>query len=209
MKFTEDVVRAITNTPGKTDQVFFDDELPGFGLRVRAGGAKSWMIQYAIGRRTRRVVIGTTTLFKYAEARERARKLLAKVRLGGDPAAEKKKAFNVGLEERVVRKALTFLQQNIEPECYLYRHYHPSGELLYVGVSLEPLRRQDSHLKKATWRDMICRILNEPFRTREEALAAEETAIRTEFPKFNFTHNTRRHPFQELARRRTPKSEIE
>ena len=153
MKFTEDVVRAITNTPGKTDQVFFDDELPGFGLRVRAGGAKSWMIQYAIGRRTRRVVIGTTTLFKYAEARERARKLLAKVRLGGDPAAEKKKAFNVGLEERVVRKALTFLQQNIEPECYLYRHYHPSGELLYVGVSLEPLRRpgqssQESNLAR-------------------------------------------------------------
>jgi hypothetical protein len=48
---------------------------------------------------------------------------------------------------------------------------------------------------------MICQIVIEPFQTREEALAAEEIAIRTEFPKFNSTHNKRRHPLQELAAR--------
>jgi hypothetical protein len=167
------------------------------------------MVQYRIDYRTRRVVIGKTSVFKLAEARTQARKLLAKVRLGGDPAADKKTAFDVGLEQRVLRKALAFLQRGIEPECYLYRHYHPSGGLLYVGISLEPLRRQDRHLKVATWRDMICRILIEPFETREEALAAEEVAIRAEFPKFNLTHNARRHPFQELARRGISKQETE
>jgi hypothetical protein len=48
---------------------------------------------------------------------------------------------------------------------------------------------------------MISYILIEPFETREAAVAAEEAAIRDEFPKFNTMHNTRRHPFQELARK--------
>jgi hypothetical protein len=61
-------------------------------------------------------------------------------------------------------------------------------------------------MKAATWRDMICRILIEPFATREEALRAEEEAIRSEFPKFNSTHNARRHPFQELARVTSPEA---
>ena len=100
----------------------------------------------------------------------------------------------------VVEKALGFLARNVEPACYLYRHYHPSGDLLYVGVSLQPLRRQDRHFQEADWRDMISYILIEPFETREQALAAEETAIRDEFPRFNTTHNRRRHPFQEVIR---------
>jgi hypothetical protein len=46
---------------------------------------------------------------------------------------------------------------------------------------------------------MIHRILIEPFATREEALNAEQAAIRDEFPKFNAIHNGRRHPNQELG----------
>jgi hypothetical protein len=45
---------------------------------------------------------------------------------------------------------------------------------------------------------MICHNVIEPFATREEA--AEETAIRSEFPRLNVTHNGQRHPAQELAR---------
>ena len=112
------------------------------------------------------------------------------------------------LEQYVMRKALDFLKRDDEPECYLYRHYHPNGDLLYVGVSLEPLRRQDRHLKEADWRSMICRILIEPFETREEALAAEELAIRTEFPKFNSRHNERYHPLEEFARL-TPRPQLQ
>ena len=38
---------------------------------------------------------------------------------------------------------------------------------------------------------MICRIVIEPFETREQALEAEQLAMKTEFPKCNTTHNGR------------------
>jgi hypothetical protein len=42
--------------------------------------------------------------------------------------------------------------------------------------------------------------LIKPFASREEALEAEKRAIRQEFPRFNKTHNERRHPADELRR---------
>jgi hypothetical protein len=127
------------------------------------------------------------TILDYWQARDRAR-LLA----NGLPASS--------LKQHLADKAMKFLEQGLEPACYLYRHYHPNGDLLYVGVSLEPLRRQIRHIGEASWWSAVHQILIEPFATREEALAAEELAIRTEFPRFNRSGNRRRHPIQELAR---------
>jgi hypothetical protein len=41
-----------------------------------------------------------------------------------------------GSEQQIALKALAFIQRRITPACYLYRHYHPNGDLLYVGISL-------------------------------------------------------------------------
>jgi hypothetical protein len=67
------------------------------------------------------------------------------------------------------------------------------------------MARTKTHMKeKVDWKEyFLCLILIEPFTTREEALEAETNAIRTEFPKFNVTHNRRRHPIQELVHMRT------
>jgi hypothetical protein len=146
------------------------------------------------------VSLGDARKVDYETARKRARQLLAQVQLGRDPAAEKRAAPIQDLEQRTADKALGFLSRGIEPACYLYRHFHPDGDLLYVGISLEPLRRQDRHAKAASWRNLIHRIVIEPFMTREEALAAEQFAIRTEYPKFNTVHNQRRPPHRELMR---------
>jgi integrase len=77
---------------GVLDKVFFDSELPGFGLRLRATGARTWMVQYAIAGRTRRIVLGSTAVLDPGKARDTAKDILAKVRLGQDPAGEKMKA---------------------------------------------------------------------------------------------------------------------
>jgi integrase len=57
---------------------------------VRASGARTWIYQYKIGGKTRRLVLGHVTAIKPARAREIAGELHAKVRLGGDPASEKR-----------------------------------------------------------------------------------------------------------------------
>jgi hypothetical protein len=92
-RLTAQSIRRIVLPTSVADKVFFDDALPGFGLRVRATGARTWIVQYAINKRTRRVTIGSTAIFSLAAARAEARKLLAMVRLGGDPAADKRAAL--------------------------------------------------------------------------------------------------------------------
>jgi hypothetical protein len=179
----------------------WDAKQHGLALRIQPTGARSWKCVYSFRGRPRWLHLGDAQAIGLADAREKARLCRDLLARGLDPRAEMRRSPGVSTERRVAQKALAFLQQNIEPACYLYRHYDPSGELLYVGVSLVPLRRQDQHIKGAAWRDMICRIVIEPFQTREEALAAEEIAIRTEYPKFNSPHNTRRHPLQELRSR--------
>jgi hypothetical protein len=99
----------------------------------------------------------------------------------------------------ITQKSLSFIERGVEPACYLYRHYHPNGDLLYAGVSLHALTRQHAHFKQAAWHAAIHLIVIEPFETREEALGAEQHTIKTELPKFNVTHNGRRHPWQEIA----------
>ena len=45
MRLTAATIRALKLPPGAIDRVFFDEDLPGFGLGVRASGVHSWMIQ--------------------------------------------------------------------------------------------------------------------------------------------------------------------
>jgi integrase len=73
----------------KSDMIVFDDALPGFGLRIRASGSRSWIYQYKVAGATRRMAIGSGAM-KVAAAREIAIKLHSKVKLGDDPAAEKR-----------------------------------------------------------------------------------------------------------------------
>lgn len=92
MKLTATTVKTLTLPPGVSDKTYFDDQLGGFGLRLRNGGSARWVVQYDLGGRTRRVTLGTTVLLDISTARAKAKDLLASVRLGGDPAAAKREA---------------------------------------------------------------------------------------------------------------------
>jgi integrase len=74
---------------GKSDHIVFDDDITGFGIRLREGGSRTWIYQYRIGSKQRRMVLGSAKSVPLALARENAGKLEAKVRLGGDPAMDK------------------------------------------------------------------------------------------------------------------------
>jgi integrase len=76
-------------TPGDKEYFIWDDELPGFGLRVYPSGRKMYLAQFRAGGRIRRFNIGLQGPFTPDDARTQAMKHLAAVRLGNDPAAER------------------------------------------------------------------------------------------------------------------------
>src|SRR6266567_1911524 len=77
---------------GKAEQIFWDSELRGFGLRLRLRGDRlhrTWIAQYRANGRTRRPTLGSAETLLAHEARTAARKVLAGVALGGDPQKER------------------------------------------------------------------------------------------------------------------------
>lgn len=71
---------------GGRDVVLWDDELPGFGVRVKPSGIKSYIIQYRNAGRSRRMTLGRHGVLTAEEARKMAREHFGKVVRGGDPA---------------------------------------------------------------------------------------------------------------------------
>lgn len=71
------------------DYVVWDDELPGFGLRVFASGKRSYVIQYRAAGRSRRFAIGLHGVWTPETARKEARAQLGKVAHGENPAEER------------------------------------------------------------------------------------------------------------------------
>src|SRR5215470_15467647 len=74
---------------GKNDITFWDDDVRGFGLRIRNGGNASWIYQYQRGLSQGKIRIGDASAVTADMARQRAREERGKVDLGGDPGAEK------------------------------------------------------------------------------------------------------------------------
>ena len=67
----------------------------------------------------------------------------------------------------------------------LYRHFDVERKLLYVGISLNTFARLSQHKDHAQWFEKVAVVSIEHFETREEAMAAERSAIKMESPKFN------------------------
>ncbi|WP_299959424.1 site-specific integrase [uncultured Roseobacter sp.] len=71
------------------DYLIWDDELPGFGLRVFASGKRSYVIQYRAAGRSRRYAIGLHGVWTPETARKEALIQLGKVARGKNPAEER------------------------------------------------------------------------------------------------------------------------
>lgn len=71
------------------DYFIWDDELPGFGLRVFASGKRSYLIQYRALGRTRRYTIGLHGIWTPETARQEAKVQLGRVAKGDNPSEER------------------------------------------------------------------------------------------------------------------------
>jgi integrase len=72
-----------------SEYFLWDEELPGFGLRVLPSGRKRYIIQYRAGRRSRRISLGPSTVLTCEQARGRAITIIAAAKKGDDPAARR------------------------------------------------------------------------------------------------------------------------
>jgi Arm DNA-binding domain len=71
VKITKRVVEAAEAQ--EKDYLIWNDELPGFGLRVFNSGKRSYVIQYRIGGRSRRYTIGLHGAWRLRRHAERQR----------------------------------------------------------------------------------------------------------------------------------------
>ena len=80
MKINQRTLSAIK--PG-IRRIEWDDGLPGFGVRVTEG-ATTYVVDFKVGSRRRRVSLGRTDLIKYQAARDRAGEIIVAARKGLD-----------------------------------------------------------------------------------------------------------------------------
>jgi integrase len=92
MKLTQHAVDTLSLPVGKDDWIAWDDDVPGFGLRFRKGGSRTFVFWYRVGSRRRKMPIGSATAIKASDARKRASILHAEAKLGRDPASAKESA---------------------------------------------------------------------------------------------------------------------
>ena len=90
VRITKRAVDAIE--PRSVDAYLWDQDLPGFGLKVTPAGRKVYLVQYRLGGRkgrTRRVTIGRHGELTPTQARAEAKRLLGEIAAGRDPASDR------------------------------------------------------------------------------------------------------------------------
>lgn len=140
--------------PGKTDCIYFDDELTGFGLRVRQGAGgkliRNWIAQYRVGSQARRMIIAKAEVIKSAaQAREAARKVLAKVVLGGDPQGDKqqKREADAVTLKAVAVAYVEHKKPGLKPNSHAMLHHYLVGQLPGPHKNWRSKKNVDSWLK--------------------------------------------------------------
>ncbi len=89
MKLGKREIDVLTCPEGRKDRLVFDDELPGFALRVTRDGTKTFIFQYRRGAAVRRLRLGRYGEITPAQARRLAEEARGRVAAGGDPAGER------------------------------------------------------------------------------------------------------------------------
>jgi integrase len=100
----------------ESDSYVWDQELPGFGLKVTPARRKVYLVQYRLGGRkgrTRRVTIGQHGELTPTAARAEAKRLLGEIAAGRDPAEENDKT-RAGKSLAVVLEQ--FMTQHVRPK---------------------------------------------------------------------------------------------
>jgi integrase len=143
MKISQSSIEKLKLPAGKSESIFFDEDLAGFGVRVRAGGKRTWIVQYRLGSKQRRLTLGSLAAKNEKDARKLARTALSKVHLGHDPQMEKlERRAQAGVTlgsivEPYLLRAETSLKPRsfLEVKRHLQRHWAPLAEKALANIA--------------------------------------------------------------------------
>jgi integrase len=141
MLFTKAAVAALEVPTGKDDTIKWDDTMPGFGVRCRAGGSKTWIAQYRIGAQQRRKSLGDIRKVDLTEARKAARQIFASVELGQDPQAKAapklslKQAIDLYQAQTVVRPSTSRKCQHVLGTLWQPLHSRPLASINRADIA--------------------------------------------------------------------------
>ncbi len=140
----------------KAGETFWDDELPGFGLRVSDRGARSFVVKYRAHGRQRWVTIGRYGVFTPDQARTEAKRILGEVAKGGDPAAEKAKSREgVTFAEFAKRYVAEYSEAHKKPASRDADRFHLKNHLVprLGSARLDAISRQEVAKLHASLKD--------------------------------------------------------
>ena len=151
MRLDAKTVAQLELSAGKTDQIFFDDSLTGFGFRLRAGARRrvrrSWITQYRQHGVARRALLGDAEVITAEQARAAARRLLAKVALGEDPQEAKKerRAKAKYTLRSLADNYLAAKRPSVRPRTYTENRRYLTGKYFHAmhSTPIDRITRRD------------------------------------------------------------------
>lgn len=177
MKMTKASVSAVAMPKGKEEHFEWDDDMPGFGIRLR-GDRATWVCGYRIDGRQRRESLGDVRKLSLEAARKVAQNRFAQVKLGIDPAGKRANAKKEATRSKMtfgdaVKKFLIFKEGTVRPSTL--------GMSRYDLVKLcEPLsKRAVEDIKLIDVAELISEIVKDAgLRSRTRHLQGPERAGR-------------------------------
>jgi integrase len=120
MKLNQRTATALKLPSGKAEHFYWDDDLRGFGLRVRKDSHRTWVVGYRARGRYRRVTLGDVAKLSAEQARTDAKRIFGDLTRGIDPLAERQ-AQRLGAAKTLRSVIDTYLkrkQATLRPSSY-------------------------------------------------------------------------------------------
>ena len=90
MKLSKLIIATLQPPLNQAQKIYWDEELPGFGLRITKANARAWVVQLRWQGRSVRRTVAKVSVCSPEQARQQAKKILSQARLGMNPFAQPK-----------------------------------------------------------------------------------------------------------------------
>jgi integrase len=134
---------------GKADHIEWNSAMPGFGIRTRTGGSRTYVVQYKIGKQNRRMTLGKAGGNKgltLDDARREAKKVFGEVARGNDPQGAKKAARATASEtfKAIADRFMAYQAKRLRPSSLYNTNLYLMGHCKRLhALKIESVTRRD------------------------------------------------------------------